>query len=210
MIVTDYFVWRLISVFMVHSIKHWTKYQNIRFYILHVQHWTLLHLNSILTCCVLWHRLSNGSNVKLDYLTSSMPLWGYAKESVQLLPKCYRTGRLHPVAAHVRAYQSTISHLYEWLRTTGTRDDCPRRGDPRVTTELQEWYTGLVHLRNRFRKQRETAATIRGLCNIRISARNVRNCLRDVGIQARRSYVGLVLNQKRCQWRRPSWPRMLQ
>lgn len=108
------------------------------------------------------------------------------------------------VAAHFRVHRSTISRLYERLRTTGTTNDRPRSGRPRVTSRRQDRYIRLVHLRDRYRTPGETALNIRGLHNNRISARTVRNRLRDFGIRARRPYVGLVLNQQRRQ-RRMAW-----
>ena len=108
------------------------------------------------------------------------------------------------VAAHFNVHRSTISRLYDRLRTTGTTNDRPRSGRPRVTSLRQDRYIRLVHRRDRFQTPGETAMTIRGVHNHRICARTVSNRLREFGIRARRPNVGLVLNQQRRQ-RRMVW-----
>ena len=97
------------------------------------------------------------------------------------------------VARRLNMTQSTISRLRRRLEDTTSVKDRPRSGRPRTTTRRQDRQIRLTHLRNRFQTAEQTAATIRGRNNVRISAKTVRNCLREGGIRARRPYVGLVL-----------------
>ena len=101
------------------------------------------------------------------------------------------------VARHFGVHKSTVSRLYRRLRLTGTTNDRPRSGRPRVTTPRQDRFIRLSHLRDRFRTATETADQTPGLHNNRISDQTVRNRLRDVGLWARRPYVGLPLNDER-------------
>lgn len=105
------------------------------------------------------------------------------------------------VARHLHVSRSTISRLYSRLQHTGTTNDRPRSGRPRVTSRRQDQYIRLTHLRNRFRTAVETAQTIHGTHNNRISAGTVRNRLREFGLRARRPYIGMPLTQRRRQLR---------
>ena len=140
---------------------------------------------------------TKGSNVYLDKFLRVM---------LRLHQRQHVTERIISIrgAAHFGVHRSTISRLYERLRTNGTTDDRPGIGRPRVTLRRQDRYIRLVQLRDRFRLPRETAENIHRRNNKRISNRIVRNRLCDFGIRARRPYVGLVLNQQRRQ-RRMAW-----
>ena len=90
---------------------------------------------------------------------------------------------------------------------TGSINDLPRRGRPRVTMCGQDCYIMNMHLNNRFQTATATAANTPGLHNNRISAQTVRNRLRENGLHAQRPYVGCVLNQHRHQ-NRLNWARV--
>ena len=53
-------------------------------------------------------------------------------------------------ARHVGCSSRAIRNLRIRFRTTGSTDDLPRRGRPRVTTRGQDRYIINTHLRNRF------------------------------------------------------------
>ena len=53
------------------------------------------------------------------------------------------------VAAHFGVHRSTISRLYERLRTNGITDDRSRSGRPRVTSRRQDRYIGLCLFRSK-------------------------------------------------------------
>ena len=97
------------------------------------------------------------------------------------------------VARLVGCSSRAIQNLCIIFRTTGSTNDLPRRGRPRVTTLGQDRYIMNTHLRNRFQTATATAANTPGLHNNRISAQTVRNRLRENGLHARRTYVGCVL-----------------
>ena len=107
------------------------------------------------------------------------------------------------VAMHVGCSSRAIRNLRIRFRTTGSTNDLPRRGRPRVTARGQDRYITNTHLRNRF----QTATATAGLHNNRISAQTVRNGLRENGLHARRPYVGCGLTQRHRQ-NRFNWVRV--
>ena len=78
------------------------------------------------------------------------------------------------VARRLNVTKSTISRLRRRLANTTSVKDRPRSGRPRTTTRRQDQQIRLTHLRHRS----QTAATILGRNNVRISAKTVRNRLR--------------------------------
>ena len=117
-------------------------------------------------------------------------------EAVQMLLR----GRSRAVIArNFQVSRSTITHLYQCLRQTGTTNDRPRSGRPRVTSRRQDRHMRLTHLRNRFRTAVETALVTPGTHNNRISPDTVRNRLREFGLRTRRPYVGMQLTAQRRQ-----------
>ncbi|XP_071086478.1 paired box pox-meso protein-like [Haliotis cracherodii] len=82
------------------------------------------------------------------------------------------------VARRLNVSQSTISRLAARYKQTGTTNDRPRTGRPRITTPAQDRYIRVLHLRDR------TA-----------TGQTVRNRLREHGPRARRPYVGNVLRR---------------
>ena len=114
--------------------------------------------------------------------------------------------RTAEIARRIGTHRKTIWRLANRLRTTGSTDDRPRSGRPRVTTRAQDRYIVTSHLRDRFLTAVETARNTRGRTNNRISAQTVRRRLRERGLRARRPYVGIVLLQRhrlqRLRWAR--------
>ena len=85
------------------------------------------------------------------------------------------------------------------------RADRPRSGRPRVTSRRQDRTIRLAHLRNRHLTATETALNTVGTHNRQISPKTVgRSRLREIGLRARRPYVGLPLTQAR-MLRRMAW-----
>lgn len=108
------------------------------------------------------------------------------------------------VAATFACHVSTIQRLVARHNLTGTTDDRPRSGRPRVTTPRQDRGIHLTHLRDRFRPASVTACETPGTHNPRVSADTIRRRLRERGLHARRPYAGSRLTvrhrQQRLQW----------
>jgi hypothetical protein len=64
-----------------------------------------------------------------------------------------------------------------------------------VTSQRQDRYLRLIHLRNRMITAKDTARGTPGLANIRISGQTVRRRLRESGLRARRPMVGPINKQ---------------
>ena len=77
------------------------------------------------------------------------------------------------VARHVRSSSRVIRNLRIRFQTTGSSNDLPRRGRPRVTTRGQDRYIVNTPLRNQFQTATATAANTPGLHNNRISAHSM-------------------------------------
>ena len=106
------------------------------------------------------------------------------------------------VARTVNVNQSTISRLWSRFQQTGTTNDRPRSGRPRITTRRQDRYIRVFHLRHRTVTATITAVGLPG--GRRISSQTVRNRLRVHGIRPRRPYFGSVLTplhrRERVRW----------
>ena len=95
-------------------------------------------------------------------------------------------------------------NVFRLLRETGHLADRPRSGRPRVTSRRQDRTIRLAHLRNRHLTATETALNTVGTHNRQISPKTVGSRLREIGLRARRLYVGLPLTQAR-RLRRMAW-----
>ena len=105
--------------------------------------------------------------------------------------------RQQQVANHFGVNVSTIERLVRRLRETGHLADRPRSGRPRVMSRRQDRTIRLAHLRNRRLTATETALNTVGTHNRQISPKTVGSQLREIGLRARRQYVGLPLTQAR-------------
>ena len=103
---------------------------------------------------------------------------------------CWRTD----VARHFGVHRNTADALWRRYQQFGTTRDRPRSGRPRVTSNRQDTYIRVVHLRDRLRTATLTARSIPGLR--RISPWTVRNRLRERGIRPRRPAILPVLQQR--------------
>ena len=112
------------------------------------------------------------------------------------------------VARRLNCDPSTITRLQERYRATGSTQDRPRSGQPRVTTRRQDVYIRTAHLRDRFRTATSTSRQLVGRRG-QVSADTVRRRLRSGGLQARRPYVGPRLSRVHRQ-RRLNWARIHQ
>ena len=112
--------------------------------------------------------------------------------------------RQQQVANHFGVNVSTIERLVRRLRETGHLADRPRSGRPRVTSRRQDRTIRLAHLRNHHLTATETALNTVGTHNRQISPKTVGSRLREIGLRARRPYVGLPLTQAR-RLRRMAW-----
>ena len=75
------------------------------------------------------------------------------------------------VTDHFNVSRIAISKLMIGLRQTGRTNDRPRSGRPRVTSQRQDRYLRLIHLRKSMIKAEDTARRTSGLANVRISSR---------------------------------------
>lgn len=113
---------------------------------------------------------------------------------------------VHPtcVARHFGCSKVTIHNLISRHQETGSLDDRPRSGRPRVTTPQQDRYIRLQHLRDRFLPASRTAAATVGTHGRPISSRTARRRLAASRILCRRPVRGPILTarirQQRLVW----------
>ena len=112
--------------------------------------------------------------------------------------------RQQQVANHFGVNVSTIEHPFRCLRETKHLADRPRSGRPSVMSRRQDRTIHLAHLRNRPLTATDTALNTVGTHNRQISPKTVGSQLREIGLRARRPYVGLPLTQAR-RLRRMAW-----
>ena len=112
--------------------------------------------------------------------------------------------RQQQVANHFGVNVSTTERLVRRLKETGRLADRPRSGRPRVTSRRRDRTIRLAHLRNRHFTATETALNTVGTHNRQISTKTVGSRLREIGLRARRPYIGLPLTQAR-RLRRMAW-----
>ena len=124
------------------------------------------------------------------------------------------------VANIFNVHISTIYRLQHRMRVTGTTDDRPRPGRPRVTTPREDRHLVRTHLRDRLQTAANTARQVLGNPQQRISLNTVRRRLQEMGLACRRPHRGPVLTprhrrdrlqwaQARINWRRQQWGRIL-
>ena len=128
--------------------------------------------------------------------------------------------QLKDVAAAMGVYKPTITRLSQCYVHTGSVEDCPRSGQPRVRSQRTDRAIRLRHLRNRFCPATETANATPGRHRPRISVHTVRRRLRDAGIRCRRPYYGADLTRghrlrrlnwaaAHARWRHNDWANIL-
>ena len=124
------------------------------------------------------------------------------------------------LSVQVGSSVQAVRSLRRQFVQTGSTEDLPRRGRPRVTTPAQDRYILNQHLRNRFLTVTATASVTPSTHNSRISAQTVRNRLAENNLRARRPYVGTILTDRHCRdrlqwadrhinWKRQDWRTVL-
>ena len=98
------------------------------------------------------------------------------------------------VARQFGVHQNTVDAWWRRYQQFGITRDRFRSGRPRVTSNHQDTYIRVVHLRDRLRTATLTARNIPGLRRIR--PRTVHNRLRERGIRPRRPATRPVLQQR--------------
>jgi transposase len=106
----------------------------------------------------------------------------------------------------MRCQPKTIARLVSRYQETGSVEDRPRSGRPRVTTRNQDRFIQLTHLRDRFRSASQTAAVTIGLHQRPVSDRTIRRRLNSYGLMCRRPLKAPILTEvrmeNRLQWAR--------
>lgn len=120
------------------------------------------------------------------------------------------TGRLEAgddpqaVALAFNCHISTVYRLMQRVQATGSNDDAPRSGRPRVTPPRQDRYIFRNHIGERFETAEETARALQGPNQARISGQTVRRRLAERHLYCRRPPRGPVLTQRhrraRVEW----------
>ena len=100
------------------------------------------------------------------------------------------------VARRFNVSRSTVVRLVHRFRATGSAADHPRSGAPRVTSQRQDQYIRVRHLRNRFLNAAETASVIIGTRGRPVHRRTISRRLRERGVRAHRPYRGPILTQR--------------
>lgn len=124
------------------------------------------------------------------------------------------------VARQFGVTDRTIRYLQTRLRETGSSNDRPRSGRPRVTSAADDRYIRLSHLRRRSQPATSTARTLPGRARNRISAQTVRRRLHRTGMRSRATYAGMPLTNARrlarhrwatvhARWRLQDWNNIL-
>ncbi|XP_069139212.1 uncharacterized protein [Argopecten irradians] len=113
------------------------------------------------------------------------------------------------IARRMGCSPSTIVRLHQRYVQTGSLNDRPRPGRQRVTSDRQERYIRVTHLRDRFQTASQRARKSIGINGRRISISTVRRRLRSgAGWKACRPFRGNMLTQRRRQ-NRLTWTRRL-
>ncbi len=102
------------------------------------------------------------------------------------------------VAREWNVHFSTIHHLQRHFREFGSTSNRPHNCRPHLTT-AQDLRIQHLNLQDRLRPATQTAAATIGLHNQIISAKTVRNCLREAHLHARRPHRGLDLTAACCR-----------
>ena len=100
------------------------------------------------------------------------------------------------VANHFGVSRVCINKLRYRLQATGSVNDRPRSGRPRVTTAAEDRHIRTMHLRNRFKTASETSREFR--VARRVSRDTVLRRLRTAGIFARRPVQRILLRPRHC------------
>ena len=106
------------------------------------------------------------------------------------------------VARRFNVAKSTICHLAQHVRQTGTVADRPRLEQAIVTSQRQDNYIRQRHLRVRLQMAAATASVIIGSRGRQIHRRTVSRRLKDFGIRCHRPYHGPVLKRRQRQFRK--------
>ena len=98
------------------------------------------------------------------------------------------------VAARYNVHRSMMSRLWQLYQQSGSRNDGPRSGRPRITNPVEDRYIQVFQPRHRTVTASQTPSSIH--CLRRISAQTVRNRLHEHGKRAKRPYFGAVLKRQ--------------
>ena len=103
---------------------------------------------------------------------------------------------LREVARLFQCNFRTISRLQRRYAETGRLEDRARPGRPRVTTDRQDHYVRITHLRDRFYPASRSAAVTIGTHGRPVCPNTIRNRLREGRMFCRRPFMGPILTQR--------------
>ena len=98
------------------------------------------------------------------------------------------------IAARYYVHRSMMSRLCQLYQQSGSTNDGPRSGRPRITNPVEDRYIRVFQPRHRTVTASQTPSSIHGLR--RLSAQRVRNGLGEHGKRSRRPYFGAVLKRQ--------------
>ena len=164
-----------------------------------MQKWHTLHFWSQIdkTCSLSSHHLEEHT-FTTEFLPLEMPRLSNEEQNRAI----WRLDGGQSVTVVARAFgcsRQTINNLRTRLHQTGSVADRPRPGSQRVTSQREDRYIRLRHLRDRFATATSTSMEFLGWW---VNAETIRNRLRTAGLRARRPYFGPVFTRVHRQQRR--------
>ena len=104
--------------------------------------------------------------------------------------------RASDVARRFGYTERTIYHLQQRVRQTGSVNDRPRSGRPRITTPWEDRYIVTSSRRHRLMTATKLMQRLRQATGTKISVYTARTRLRATRLRARRPYKGVPLTQR--------------
>ena len=113
---------------------------------------------------------------------------------------------LREIGRRLGVSHSVINRLRDRWFETGTVEELPRSGRPRVTTGQQDRYIVVTAMRNHTATARSLRDQLRNATQLNVGLQTVRNRLREHGIRSRRPAVNPPLSQVH-RHNRAAWAR---
>ena len=121
--------------------------------------------------------------------------------------------RAYDVARRFGCNERTIYRLQQHVGQTGSINDLPRSGRPRITTPRQDKYMVTSSSRHRIIPAKKILQRLREAMGTRISVYTDRNRLRAARVRAQRRYISVLLTQRHrvacLDWVSQGWNRVV-